>query len=153
MPRTMAGDCEAEYLFVPAVWWTTENLMRSANEGGARTIDSSAPQSGRRTIVGASGRRTAVAVAAVGRAARLASTAVTGLETKNVRSRVTVPEVRYWIQRASPVHHGLPILQAGETPPSGAARSGRSSSSACATCHALHRPGSAAVRNAISPGP
>src|SRR3954471_24929341 len=137
IPRTIAADCDFEYEFVPAVWCTIALFTLAANCGGARRIDSSAPQPARVINAGEP---------AIDR--RRGGRASTGLQTRNARSRVTRPCVRYWIAADAPVQYGLAMRQ-----PGGAGGSRPSSASGAAACHALQRPANERVRNETFPVP
>jgi hypothetical protein len=52
IPRTIAADCDAVYLFEPAVWWTTAKPRLVAYDGAPLRILSSAPHDGRVMIDG-----------------------------------------------------------------------------------------------------
>ncbi len=82
------------------MWCTTEKRRRGAIDGAPRTIVSSAFQAARRMMVGCgTGPAVRAATEVAGRvvATIALSAAVTGLSTKYVRRRSTVPSTRYWM--------------------------------------------------------
>src|SRR5918912_2007366 len=97
IPRTIAADSDAVYEFVPAVWCTIAYCTLGAYAGGARRIDSSAPQPAR----GISFGEPAIDRLRTGNAS-------TVLQTKYARRRVTRPCSRYSIRFDAQVQYGLP---------------------------------------------
>ena len=77
----------------------------------------------------------------------------TGLETKNVRTLVTRPDVRYWIAFDSPAQIGFPRCHPREPRASGVPVSGRSSASGAALIQPLQRPETLRVRIRTDPEP